>query len=139
MFATDGDGVSGKDRSGPLPGGTYPTIESCYEAGTEPQDRPRDKRTGLTVLTPCYQCEKVPQDALEKSWRYAIEPSARSFRAIAYHDECEAVGDWPRDENGRVDSIVKRHASIIKKVREAVARKEGVQAFSSMFKTFGVG
>lgn len=133
MFNKDGH-VEGMDRSGPKPGGYYESVSACHRAGTEPRPRVHDQRTGLTVLTPCHECPKVPADAPEKSWRYAIEPSDKSFLAIKFHDECDAVGDWPKNPEGNVDGIVKRNAALIKTIREVCRRAQSIMAFGSMLK-----
>lgn len=106
--------------------GGYLSVAACYEAGTEPLPRP------LGVVTPCYQCEKVPESAPEKHWRYASEISDRSLASIRYHDGCEAVGDWPKRDDGQVDPLVKRHAAVIRKIREGIRRKEMADSLGNL-------
>ena len=73
--------------------------------------------------------------------RYAVNAGTEGITPIIYgkyHDECSAVGDWPKRDDGSVDPIVKRHAAIINKVRESVRRKEAIEMFVAMKVTGGV-
>ena len=88
-------------------------------------------RRPLGVLTPCYKCPKIPEDAPEKSYYYAVEITETSWQAIRHYDRCKATGHFPVDpETGEVDPIVQRNAEIISTMREA--HREAKQAAMMM-------
>jgi hypothetical protein len=63
--------------------------------------------------TPCATCPKIPEDAPERTRRFARELSPRNLAAFKHYRECAAVGRFPDDP------IVRRNAAIIKEVADS--------------------
>jgi hypothetical protein len=124
----DSDGVMGRDRK------KYDSVEQCRKVtGKDPWERAKG------VQPPCYECPKIPDDAPEKSYYYAIEITLQTYLTIQYNDECEAVGDYPKDpRTGQVDPIVRKNAAIIKNIRRAVRQNDQIKAMASMFSVSGM-
>lgn len=105
----------------------YVSLKVLQADGAKPWPRP------LGVVTPCFKCPKIDDDAPDKSYHYAMEPSERSYETIRHHDQCKAVGQFPIDQRtGEVDPIVRRNAELIQSVREAYRRAEQKQLLMQM-------
>lgn len=70
--------------------------------------RPMPRPEGIP--TPCHQCPKVPDSAPAKTREHAIEPTERSWTALAHYRRCKVVGRFPEDE------IVERNAALLAQV-----------------------
>ncbi len=83
------------------------------------------KRAGKPVArpdgqpTPCHKCPKIPNDVAPRPWN-AVELTVKNLRAIRFHEQCKAVGEFPDDP------IVKRNAGLIEStladIRDSQAR-----------------
>jgi len=99
-------------------------------------DKPMPRPKG--VIPPCFRCDKVsdqsPKINGHKTFHYAVEVTEKSWAAITFHEECEAVNCWPKNIYGEVDPIVKRNAAIIKSHRDSHERQEQKSTLIQAFK-----
>ena len=94
---------------------------SCQDCQTWMYDEKwqREQRAGQDVprppgcKTPCWSCPKIPKGAPPRP-SSAVELSEKNVRAYNFHEECVAVGDFPRD------AIVRRNARLITMVVKSV-------------------
>lgn len=68
------------------------------------------------VVTPCFKCPKIPDDAPERARQYAVEMSDRNRQAFRHYRECKATGRFPDDP------IVRRNAGLIREIEDALDR-----------------
>lgn len=89
----------------------------------------RETRAGQDVprigKTPCYKCPKVPKGAPPRP-SSAVELNEKNQRTYVFHEECEAVGEFPRD------AIVRRNGRLINMVKQSVASGQAQTAQQRM-------
>lgn len=96
------------------------------------------------VKTPCMTCPKIPElirkdnDPRTLSREHAIEWTERSKLIYEHFKECEAVNDWPRNEDGSVDPIVKRHARLLREFEAQMERAEQTGQIEALTAVLGL-
>jgi len=105
---------------------SYRSVQACIDAGAKPT-----KRIPLT-LTPCHECPKVRENA-PKSVYFATEILDVVWEIMAHFDECDAVNHFPDDP------LVRKHAAIIRRVREEAKRKQHTEGMAYLFSILTMG
>lgn len=104
-----------------------------------PDGTPLRVRVPNQGKTPCGVCPKVPKDMPPRP-ESSQELSDRNLRCYLHYLECRATDSWPTGEDGKVDAVVKRNASVIRGVHDAYDRhklREPLEALRHMIAVKG--
>jgi hypothetical protein len=123
-FQWSDDGIEGIGKNSRK---KYRSLQACHDAGAKPTKRVKG------TMPPCFECPKVREGAPVKSYYFADEISDQTWQTIQHFDECDAVHHFPDD------SIVKKNASLIRRVRDDVKRAEHKKSVIDLLSILSVG